>query len=132
MPIYTGCFISICHFVITYISVTVGDMKTKLFWLKTNVLKFTQQKFECKNQRNKRFIKLFKNVQYASSCLNGTHRNGILFFAKLEQAYQDRWLSRPQLSESLGHLLTLEEEECRPSLLHSPREKSRMELGLEI
>ena len=41
-----------------YISITVGDMKTKLFLLKANVLKFTQQKFERKNQRNKRFIKL--------------------------------------------------------------------------
>ena len=51
---------------ITYISITVGDMKTKLFLLKTTVLKFTQQKFEDKNQRNKRFIKLFTNVQYAS------------------------------------------------------------------
>ena len=49
----------------SYISITVGDMKTKLFLLKTNVLKFTQQKFEGKNQRNKRFIKLFTNVQYA-------------------------------------------------------------------
>ena len=35
-------------------------MKTKLFLLKTNVRKFTQQKFEPKNQRNKRFIKLFQ------------------------------------------------------------------------
>ena len=39
-------------------------MKTKFFLLKTNVLKFTQQKCEHKNQRNKRFIKLFTNVQY--------------------------------------------------------------------
>ena len=30
---------------ITYIAITVGDMKTKLFLLKTNVLKFTQFKF---------------------------------------------------------------------------------------
>ena len=53
-------------------------MKTKLFLLKTNVLKFTEQKFERKNQRNKRFIKLFTNVQYASPWLHGTHRNGRL------------------------------------------------------
>ena len=60
-------------------------MKTKLFFLlKTNVLKFTQQKFERKNQRNKRFIKLFTNVQYASPWLHGTHRNGIPFLAKFE------------------------------------------------
>ena len=65
-------------------------MKTKHFLLKTNVLKFTQQKFEYKNQRNKRFIKRFTNVQYASSWLHGTHRNGIPFLAKLEQAYRDR------------------------------------------
>ena len=63
---YTECFISICLFIITYISITIGDMKTKLFLLKTNVLKFTQQKFKCKNQRNKCFIKVFTNVQYAS------------------------------------------------------------------
>ena len=51
---------------ITYISITVGDMKTELLLLKTNVLKFTQQKLERRNQRNKRFIKPFTNVQYAS------------------------------------------------------------------
>ena len=53
---------------ITYISLTVGDMKTKLFLLKTNVLKFTQQKFERKNQRNKRFIKRsnFQTLSIAS------------------------------------------------------------------
>ena len=50
---------------ITYISIIVGDMKIKLFLLKTNVLKFMQQKFEHKNQKNKHFIKLFTNVQYA-------------------------------------------------------------------
>ena len=116
---------------ITYVSITVGDMKTKLFLLKTN-LKFTQQKFERKNQRNKRFIKLFTNVQYASPWLHNTHRNGIPFLAELKQAYRDRWLSMPQLSESSDHPLTLEEEERRPSLLHSPREKSHMKLGLEI
>ena len=48
---------------ITYILITVGDMKTKLFLLKTNVLKFTQQKFERKNQRNKCFVKFFTNVR---------------------------------------------------------------------
>ena len=116
----------------TYISITVEDMKTKLFVLKINDLKFTQQKFELKNQRNKRFIKPFTNVQYTSSWLHGTHRNDILFLAKLKQAYRDRWFSRPQLSESSDHPLTLEEEERRPSLLHSPREKSHMALGLEI
>ena len=58
----TGCFISICHFMTTYISIVVEDMKTKHFFLKTTDLKFTQQKFELKNQRNKRFIKLFINV----------------------------------------------------------------------
>ena len=75
-------------------------MKTKLFLLKTNVFKFTQQKLERKNQRNKRFIKLFTNVQYASPWLHGTHQNGIPFFAKLEQAYRDLWsssLSYPSL-----------------------------------
>ena len=64
---------------ITYISITVGDIKTKLFLLKTNVLKFTLQNFKRKNQRNKRFIKLFTNVQYASPWLHGTHRNGVPF-----------------------------------------------------
>ena len=63
---------------ITYISITVRDMKTKLFLLKTNVLKFTEQNFERKNQRNKCFIKLFTNVQYASPWSHGTHRNGHL------------------------------------------------------
>ena len=116
---------------ITYISITVKDMKTKLF-LKTNDLKFTQQKFELKNQRNKCFIKLFSNVQYTSPWLHGTHRNGIPFLAKLEQAYRDRWFSRPQLSESSDHSLMLEEEERGPSLLHSPREKSHTAFGLEI
>ena len=111
---------------------TVGDMKTKLFLLKINVLKFTQQKFERKNERNKRFIKFFTNVQYASPWLHGKHRNGIPFLAKLKQTYRDRWLSRPQLFESSDHPLTLEEEERRPSLLHSPREKSHLELGLKI
>ena len=106
--------------------------KTKLFLLKTNVLKFRQQKFERKNQRNKRFIKFFTNVQYLSLWLPSTLQNGIPFLAKLEQAYRDRWLSRPQLSESSDHPLTLEEKKRRPSLLHSPREKSHMELGLEI
>ena len=48
---------------IAYILITVGDMKTKLFLLKTNVLKFTLQKFERKNQRNKCFVKLFTNVR---------------------------------------------------------------------
>ena len=69
---------------ITYISITVGDMKTKLFLLKTNALKFTQQNFERKNQRNKRFIKLFTNVQYASPWLHGTHRNGIPFLIQAQ------------------------------------------------
>ena len=50
-------------------------MKTKVFLLKPNVLKFTQQKFECKNQRNKRFIKLFINVQYAGPWLHSTHQS---------------------------------------------------------
>ena len=64
--------------------------KNQTFFLKTNDLKFTQQKFELKNQRNKRFIILFTNVQYTSPWLHGTHRNGIPFLAKLEQAYQDQ------------------------------------------
>ena len=64
----------------TCISNTAEDMKTKL---KTSDFKFAQQKFELKNQRNKRFIKLFTNVQYASLWLHGTHRNDILFLAKL-------------------------------------------------
>ena len=78
---------------ITYISKRVGDTKTKLL-LKTNVLKLMQQKFECKNQRNKGFIKLLTNVQYASLWLHGTHQNGISFLAKLEQTYRDQWLLR--------------------------------------
>ena len=57
-------------------------------------LSLRSKKFERKNQRNKRFIKLFTNVQYASSCLHGTHRNGFPFLAKLEQAFRDRWLPR--------------------------------------
>ena len=106
--------------------------ENQTFFLKTNDLKFTQQKFKLKNQRNKRFIKLFTNVQYISPWLHGTHRNGIPFLAKLEQAYRGRWFSRPQLSESSDHPLTLEKEERRPSLLHNPREKSHTALGLEI
>ena len=35
LRLFTGCFISICHFMITYILITLGDMKTKLFLLKT-------------------------------------------------------------------------------------------------
>ena len=106
--------------------------ENQTFFLKTNNLKYTQHKFELKNQRNKRSIELFTNVQYTSPWLHGTHRNGIPFLAKLEQAYRDRWFSRPQLSESSDRPLTLEEEERRPSFLHSPREKSHMALGLEI
>ena len=109
---------------ITYVSITVGDMKTKLFLLKINVLKFTQQKFERKNQRNKRFIKLFTNVQYATPWLHGTHRNCISFLVKFKQVYRDRWLSRPQLSESSDHSLTLEEEERKSSLYIAPEKKS--------
>ena len=60
--------------------------ENQTFLLKANVLKFTQQKFERKNQRNKRFIKLFTNAHYASPCLHGTHRNGIPFLAKLNFA----------------------------------------------
>ena len=56
------------------------------FQLLSNVFKFMQQKFERKNQRNKRFITLFTNVQYASPWLHGTHQNGIPFLAKLEQS----------------------------------------------
>ena len=59
-------------------------------------------------------------------------QNGISFLAKLEQAYRNQCLSRPLLSEPSDHPLMLEEEERRPSLLHSPREKSHMELGLKI
>ena len=55
-------------------------MKTKLFLLKTNVLKFTQQKFECKNQKNKRFIKLFTNVQYARALGYAAHIEIIFHF----------------------------------------------------
>ena len=58
-------FISVCHFMTTYISITVKDIKNELF-LKTDDLKFTQQKFEVKNQRSKPFIKLFTYLQYAS------------------------------------------------------------------
>ena len=55
-------------------------MKTKLFLLKTNVLKFTQQKFERKNQRNKHFNKIFTNVQYASPWIHGTHQKTVFQF----------------------------------------------------
>jgi len=54
-----GCFISKCHFMATYVSIIVEDMKTKLF-LKKKDLNFMQQKVELKNQ--KRFIKLSTNV----------------------------------------------------------------------
>ena len=74
---------------ITYISITFGDIKTKLFFRKINVLKFTQQNLKPKIKEIK-IIKLFTNVQYASLWLHGTHRNDILFLAKLEQAYRDR------------------------------------------
>ena len=47
----------------------------QIFLLKANVLKFKQQKFERKNQRNKNFIKLFTNVQYSSPRLHGTHQS---------------------------------------------------------
>jgi len=96
------------------------------------ILSFRSKKFELKNQRNKRFIKLFTNIQYASNWLHGTHQNGIPFLAKLEQADRDQRFSRPQLFESSDHPLTLEEEERTPSLLHSPKEKSHTALGLEI
>ena len=49
--------------------------------------------------------------------MRGTHRNGIPFLAKLEQAYRDRWWSRPQLIESTDHPLMLEEDERTPTLL---------------
>ena len=51
-------------------------------------------------------LNFFAYVQYASLWLHGTHQNGIPFLAKLEQAYRDRCLSRPQLSESSDHPLT--------------------------
>ena len=53
------------------------------------------------------------------------------FLPKLEQAYRDRWFSRPQLSESSDHPLTMEKEERRPSLLHSPREKKSHDVRSE-
>ena len=68
---YTRCFISLCHFMTTYISVTVELIKIKLFTL-TSDSKFTQQKFGLNNQRNKRFTELFTCVQLASPCLLGT------------------------------------------------------------
>ena len=64
--------------------------------------------------------------------LHGTHRNDILFLAKLEQACRYRWFSRPQFSKSLVYRLTLEVEELRSSLLHNPRGKSYTALVLEI
>ena len=73
--VYKG-FLDITKYGVFHLNMSLYDMKTKLFLLKTNVLKFTQQKFERKSQRNKRFIKLFINVQFASPCLHGTHRNG--------------------------------------------------------
>jgi len=106
--------------------------ENQTFFIKTSDLKFTQQKLELKNQTNKRFIKLFTNVEYANPWLHGTHQNGFPFLAKLEQADRGRWFLRPQLSESSDHPLTLKEEERTPSLLHSPREKSHTALGLEI
>ena len=49
--------------------------ENQTFFLKTNDLKFMQQEFELKNQRNKRFIKVFANVQYMSPWLHSTHQN---------------------------------------------------------
>ena len=69
---------------ITYISIAVRDIKTKPFLLKTNFLKFTQQKFERKNQRNKRFIKLFTNLQYARPWLHGDSFLGAQIFLLLK------------------------------------------------
>ena len=43
------------------------------------------------------------NVQYANPWLRSAHRNGIPLFAKLKQVCRNRWLSRPQLSESVSH-----------------------------
>ena len=107
---------------IAHISITVGDIITKIFLLKTNVLKFTQH-FERKIQRNKRFIKLFTNVQYASPWLHVTHQNDISFLAKLEQAYRNRWLSRPQLSES--HLSEIYVEHMSTSCFYQiPKHKT--------
>ena len=100
--------------------------------MKTNVLKFTQQKFEHKNQ-NKRFLQMF-NMQvlgYMANIKTVFHflpNSNIGYWDR----YWDRWSSRPQLSKSSDHPLTLEEEERRTNFLHSPREKSYMELGLEI
>ena len=37
---------------ITYILITVEDINTKLYFLETNNLKITQQKFDHKNPRN--------------------------------------------------------------------------------
>ena len=84
------------------------------------------------NAKIKEINVLLNFSQIIRPWLHGTHQNGIPCLAKLEQAYRDRWLSRLQLSESSDHPLTLEEEKRRPSLLHSPKEKSHMELGLEI
>ena len=80
------------------------------------ILSFRSKNFELKNQRNKRFVKLFSNIQYASLWLHGTHRNGISFLGKLKQAYPYRWVSKPQLSSLYIIPPTLEEEERRPSL----------------
>ena len=78
------------------------------------ILKFIQQKFELKNQRNKHCIKLFINAQYASLWLHGTHQNCIPFLAKFKQAC--RIGSLQGLSyQSSDHPLTLKEEH-RPSL----------------
>ena len=56
--------------------------ENQTFFLKTNDLRFTQQKFELKNQRNKRFIKLFTNVQYTIVSVGG---DGAILFRKHKQ-----------------------------------------------
>ena len=51
-------------------------------------------------------------------------KNGILFFAKLEQTYPDRW--------SFIDIHPLVEEERRPNFFRNPREKNHTTLGMDI
>ena len=76
-PHNTGCFDSNMSFFDNLYLNNCKRYENQTFFLKTNDLTFTQQKFELKNQRNERFIKLFTNVQYSSPWLHGTHRKGI-------------------------------------------------------
>ena len=47
-PSNTGCFISICHFMTTYISISVKDMKIKLFFGKLMILSLRSKNLNSK------------------------------------------------------------------------------------